>query len=214
VGAVRGQQAPSFVGRLKRVGEAYRFAAACHAGQRRESDDAAFIVHPAEVGALLDGIGSPEHVIVAGVLHDVLEKTAATPEEVRRRFGGQVAGLVLALTEDPTIEPFEARKAALTAQIMAAGPLAGAISAADKVAKVRELRSRLRQARSRGEADPWDAGRKRSHYIASFEALRRQIPGHPLVARLGVELESLDALAPVALPVAGLSVAGPDGGVR
>jgi (p)ppGpp synthase/HD superfamily hydrolase len=188
------------------VGEAYRFAARCHSGQRRESDAAAFIVHPLEVGALLDATGSPEHVIVAGVLHDVLEKTDATPEEIRTHFGARVASLVVALTEDPTLEPFETRKAALTAQIAAEGPSAASISAADKVAKVRELRTRIAQARGRGEADPADGERKLTHYVASLEALENQIPQHPLVRQLRFELETLDALPPGDDPVAGAGV--------
>ncbi|HEX3875144.1 MAG TPA: HD domain-containing protein [Solirubrobacteraceae bacterium] len=204
--ATRRQDAPSFVKRQPRVGEAYRFAARCHSGQRRESDEAAFIVHPLEVGALLDATGSPEHVIVAGVLHDVVEKTDATPEEIRRVFGGRVASLVVALTEDPAIEEFAARKAGLRAQITAEGPAAGAISAADHVAKVRELRSRIAQARGRGDRDPTDAERKLGHYLASLKTLEKQIPEHPLVRQLRFELEMLDALPPGSHPVTGLGL--------
>jgi (p)ppGpp synthase/HD superfamily hydrolase len=197
------EQAPSFVARRPVVGAAYDFASRAHAGQRRESDAAAFIVHPLEVGSLLDATGSPDHVIVAGMLHDVLEKTDATSAEIQREFGSRVASLVLALTEDPTIEPFEARKAALTAQIAAEGPAAGAISAADKVAKVRELRTRIAQARVGGSADPDDGARKLAHYQASLESLERQIPEHPLVRQLRFELETLDALPPGEQPVVG-----------
>jgi (p)ppGpp synthase/HD superfamily hydrolase len=197
------EQAPSFVRRLPAVGKAYRFAARCHSGQHRESDAAAFIVHPLEVGALLDATGSPEDEVVAGVLHDVLEKTAATPEQIRRRFGNRIAGLVVALTEDPSIEPFAARKAALRGQIAAEGPAAGAISAADHVAKVRELRTRIAQARGRGEPDPADGERKLGHYVASLRALESQIPEHPLVHQLRFELETLEALPPGEQPVAG-----------
>lgn len=198
------EQAPSFVKRLPAVGDAFRFASRCHSGQRRESDEAAFIVHPLEVGALLDAAGSPEHVIVAGVLHDVLEKTAATPEEVRAHFGKRIASLVVALTENPAIKRFEARKAALRAQITAEGPAAGAISAADHVAKVRELRSRIAQARGRGEPDPADGERKLGHYVASLATLEEQIPEHSLVRQLRFELEALDALPPAARQVDGL----------
>jgi (p)ppGpp synthase/HD superfamily hydrolase len=198
------EQAPSFVAARPALGAAYDFAARAHAGQRRESDAAAFIVHPLEVGALLEATGSAEHVIVAGMLHDVVEKTDATSAEIQREFGSRVAGLVAALTEDPTIEPFEARKAALTAQIAAEGPAAGAISAADKVAKVRELRTRIAQARAAGAGDPDDGARKLAHYAASLESLERQIPEHPLVGQLRFELETLAALPPGDQPVDGI----------
>lgn len=198
------EQAPSFVMRRPAVRAAYDFAARSHSGQRRESDEASFIVHPLEVGALLDGAGSSDDVIVAGVLHDVLEKTAVTSDELHREFGGRVAGLVVALTEDPSIEPLTARKTALIAQIAAEGPEAASISAADKVAKVRELRTRIAQARSQGAADPSDGEQKLGHYVASLESLERQIPDHPLVRRLRFELETLDGLPPGQQPVIGL----------
>jgi (p)ppGpp synthase/HD superfamily hydrolase len=203
VHATPGEQVPSFVRRVPAVDDAYRFAARCHSGQQRESDAAAFIVHPLEVGALLDAAGSPEDEVVAGVLHDVLEKTDATPEELRRRFGSRVAGLVAALTEDPSIEPFAARKAALRRQIADEGPAAGAIAAADHVAKVRELRARIAQARARGDADPADGEPKLAHYVASLRELESQIPAHPLVHQLRFELETLEALPPGERPVAG-----------
>ena len=66
---------------------ALRFARARHAGQRREIDHAPFIDHPIEVAWLLRRDGQPDEVIAAGLLHDVLEKTATTSAELRRRFG-------------------------------------------------------------------------------------------------------------------------------
>jgi HD domain len=57
---------------------ALRFASARHAGQYREIDHAPFIAHPIEVGSLLRRDGQPDETIAAGLLHDVLEKTATT----------------------------------------------------------------------------------------------------------------------------------------
>jgi (p)ppGpp synthase/HD superfamily hydrolase len=88
-------------------------------------------------------------VVAAGVLHDVLEKTAVTTRELDARFGAAVAGLVRAVTEDKRIEGYEARKGALRQQVAAAGPEALMLFAADKVSKVRELRSALRTASRR-----------------------------------------------------------------
>jgi len=196
------EQAPSFVRSRPAVGAAYDFAARSHSGQRRESDAASFIVHPLEVGALLDATGSPEDVIVAGVLHDVLEKTAVTPEEIRDQFGSRIANLVIALTEDPSIEPFAARKAALTAQIAADGPAAAAIS------WQYALLASMRAAAAVGPktAKPGDGEQKLGHYVASLESLESQIPDHPLVRQLRFELETLDALPPGRRPVSGVEL--------
>ena len=53
-------------------------------GQRRSSDGGPFIAHPLEVACLLYDAGAPDHVIAAGVLNDVLEKTDADAEDLRR----------------------------------------------------------------------------------------------------------------------------------
>jgi (p)ppGpp synthase/HD superfamily hydrolase len=116
------------------------FASAMHAGQRRRVDEAPFIEHPLEVAALLYNAGEPDHVVAAGALHDVLEKTEATPSELTCRFGPAVTELVVAVSENPGIPGFHARKAALRNAAAAGGDAALVVFAADKVSKVRELR--------------------------------------------------------------------------
>jgi (p)ppGpp synthase/HD superfamily hydrolase len=69
------------------IRSAMKFAARCHATQRRESDDAPFIEHPVEVGRLLRDAGCPDVVIAAGLLHDVLENTHTSVAEFTACFG-------------------------------------------------------------------------------------------------------------------------------
>jgi (p)ppGpp synthase/HD superfamily hydrolase len=76
----------------------------------------------------------------AGLLHDTIEKTSTEAADLRRRFGVHVASLVVALSEDPAISGYSARKAALRDQVGAAGDEALMVFAADKVSKARELR--------------------------------------------------------------------------
>ena len=61
---------------------AFGFASSRHAGQYREIDGAPFIAHPLEVGRLLHRDCQPDHVVAAGLLHDVLEKTKTSPREL------------------------------------------------------------------------------------------------------------------------------------
>src|ERR1700753_3328638 len=86
------------------------------AGQRRTADGAPFVLHPIEVATLLADAGAPDHVVAAGVLHDTIEKTSTQPEDLRERFGVRIAALVIALSEDPAISGYGARKAALREQ--------------------------------------------------------------------------------------------------
>ena len=168
---------------------ALAFADERHAGQRREADGAPYVAHPLEVASLLDEAGCSDEVVVAGVLHDVLEDSDTKAAELEERFGKPVARLVRSLTEDESIADDADRKAALRRQVAAAGEPAAVIFAADKLSKARELRHLA----SRGEL-PSGARLKIEHYAESREMLAAIIPGHPLVEDLRRELEAIAAL--------------------
>jgi (p)ppGpp synthase/HD superfamily hydrolase len=181
--------APEFTRDLPRTRDALEFAAERHADQRRDVDDAPFVMHPLEVARLLHDAGYPDHVVAAGVLHDVIEDTDTSPRDLAERFGPEVARVVAAVTEDPSITDRGERKAALRAQVADAGPDAAAVFAADKVSKAREMRERA----SRGRLDP-DRDRPRiEHYEESLEMLVELLPGRELVERLRKELEAVQA---------------------
>ena len=177
---------PPFLESLPQSARALAYAEREHAGQLRAVDRAPFIVHPVEVAQLLHHAGAPDYLVAAGVLHDTVEKTDATVDELRERFGARVAALVEAVTEDPRIVDFSERKAALRAQVAAAGPDAMRLFVADKISKVRELRLELFAHRfARGTY----AGHL-SHYRASLALAERQLPDEPLVAQLRAQLET------------------------
>ena len=186
---------PSFVDELPLTRRALDYAALRHGDQRRDSDHAAFILHPLEVAQLLRNRGYPDHVVAAAVLHDVIENTAATVAELERRFGGEVAGLVAAVTE-PADGSYGERKERLREAISHAGPEAAAVYAADKVTRVRELRLSL--ARDWSVAAQPGTAAKLDHYWASLALLEQQLAGNPLVAQLRFELETLALLPPAA----------------
>lgn len=111
------------------------------------------VQHPLAVAALLAEDGYGPAVAIAGLLHDVLEDTETAPAIIQSRFGEEIARLVRAVTQDPTIHKYRNRKRALRQQILDAGPEAVAISLADKTAKLR-----VRQIRaSSPQADPLPA---------------------------------------------------------
>jgi (p)ppGpp synthase/HD superfamily hydrolase len=186
---------PTFMEGLPQARAALAYAQELHRGQRREADEAPFILHPLEVAALLHNSGHREAVVAAGILHDTIEDADASRETIDQRFGSDIAGLVAAMTEDASIGEFSERKAALRGQIAAAGPDATSIYAADKVAKVRELRARLTARPDLLEAQPRDRERL-EHYRQSLVTLEQITPDHPLVRQLRFELEALGALPP------------------
>jgi (p)ppGpp synthase/HD superfamily hydrolase len=200
--AAKGVRRPSYLDGLPSASAAFEFTAERHAGQLREADAAPFLLHPLEVGALLHVFGYPEHVVAAGLLHDIVESSDTTAVELRMRFGPVIAGLVEAVSENPALEDPVERKARLRGQVAAAGAEAGAVFAADKLAKVREIR--IRAAGDPGFARDAALRRKLDHYTASRGMLERQLGDHPLVKALTFELEALQLLPPSAPPFTGL----------
>jgi (p)ppGpp synthase/HD superfamily hydrolase len=187
---------PSFVAELPLARMALRWASVAHGEQLRDSDRARFIIHPLEVASLLHNAGAGDAVIAAGILHDTVEDTELSRREIERAFGAAVASMVVALTEDPQIERYDQRKAALREQVRAADAEAAAVYAADKVAKVRELRTAL-TCRPPGAEEFDDASKaKLAHYRRSAEMLEQVMPEHALVRQLRFELEMLQMLPP------------------
>ncbi len=79
--------------KLSNVEAAVRFGAEAHKDQIRKNGEA-YISHPVAVAQILGGMRMDSRTIVAAILHDVVEDTPVTLEEVRSRFGGDVAHLV------------------------------------------------------------------------------------------------------------------------
>jgi hypothetical protein len=184
---------PSFVDALPTTKAALEFAASRHAGQRRDVDNAPFILHPLEVAHLLQGRDYPDHVIAAGVLHDVLEDTDVQREELEDRFGPDVAQLVAAVSEPPGDGTYAQRKARLREVVAGASSDAAAVFAADKVAKAREFRLGIV---GRGGSVEAVDGDKLDHYWACLALLERKLGPQPLVRQLRFELEALALLPP------------------
>ena len=92
--------------------EADRFAHERHLGQtRKDARGTAYIEHPRAVVRVLRDIGCihDENVLIAGLLHDVIEDTATTPKELRARFGVKISQIVLEVSDDKRL-PKVARK--------------------------------------------------------------------------------------------------------
>ena len=79
--------------RIPLIEEAYRFAESCHADQRRESGEP-YIVHPLDAALTIADLQLDAVAIAGALLHDVQEDCGVPNEEVKRRFGPEVAKLV------------------------------------------------------------------------------------------------------------------------
>ena len=120
--------------------EALRLAAGAHHGQVRKGTDLPYITHPMHVSAILMRHGFSTGLVIAGLLHDVVEDQGVELGDIERRFGAQVAEIVAALSERKMdgggdrpgeTRPWHVRKEEAVEQIRRGSLEAAAVKAAD-----------------------------------------------------------------------------------
>lgn len=84
---------------LNRIDFAIEFAAYAHRNQLRKGTEIPYISHPFGVGMILLEAKCNEEVIIAGLLHDTLEDTETTEDDIHSRFGSEVLRLVQGASE-------------------------------------------------------------------------------------------------------------------
>ena len=95
---------------MEKIFKAIAFAQKAHQGQYRKGTKLPYIVHPLGVMEILSRYQASEDVMIAGILHDTLEDTSTTAEEIEKRFGKRIKELVIAATEPEHDAPWEQRK--------------------------------------------------------------------------------------------------------
>jgi guanosine-3',5'-bis(diphosphate) 3'-pyrophosphohydrolase len=180
-------------GRSPLVRAALEKARQAHEGQvRNGSGGMPYVEHPVRVAALLDEQGYDQEALAAALLHDVIEDSDMTLDEVRELFGDTVAGYVGALTDDESIESYRERKAEHRERVAAADGDAKAIYGADKLTNASTLRGAYER-----EGDPVreefkvPLEEKLEIWEADRDLLRETAPDLPFLERLDEELSAL-----------------------
>ena len=130
------------------VEEAMIYAAKMHGGQMRKGSHLPYIIHPMETAAIVATMTTSQEVIAAAMLHDILEDTSATAEEVESLFGPEVCHLVSSESEDkrpnlPKAETWLIRKEETLARLKDESESAMMIALADKLSNLRSLQRDL-----------------------------------------------------------------------
>lgn len=119
--------------------DAYHFASCAHRFQRRKNNGSTYMVHLTEVAQLLKDSGVTDvDIIIAGILHDVLEDTPVTIEMVKDKFGDNVARYVLEVSDDKSL-PKGLRKKKQVEKLKTASYGAKMIKMADKYSNLSDL---------------------------------------------------------------------------
>ncbi len=115
------------------VNRAIEVAAKAHRNQVRKGTDIPYIAHPYAVGLMLARSGCSDEVVAAGILHDTIEDTELTEQDLRREFGEEVASIVVGCSEPDRSHSWEERKEHTLAYMPTAPWEVRAVSCADKL---------------------------------------------------------------------------------
>jgi hypothetical protein len=179
-----------------RFDEALAFAVRAHNSvqQERKGTDFPYVAHPIRVAEILDRFELDDDVIVAGFLHDTIEDTGVTAEEIGLEFGSPVAELVVAASEADKSLPWKERKQHTLDQLKRetrANVLA--LVAADKLDNIRSLSDTLRHLGSEKTWKLFNAEQKQQHwyYRSVVEILLSHDPNSRLFRTLDFEAQTL-----------------------
>jgi guanosine-3',5'-bis(diphosphate) 3'-pyrophosphohydrolase len=155
---------------IPKIFAALKFAAEKHKGQHRKGKDAApYINHPIEVAEILARVGgiSDTDILVAAILHDTLEDTHTTADELRTIFGDNVMSMVKECTDDKELPKTERKRLQIE-------------HAKDKSAAARQIKiaDKISNMASMGSAPPVGWPHERIlQYIAWSEKVVQELSG-------------------------------------
>lgn len=123
---------------------AARYAIEAHAGTERRGKGFPYILHPMEAAAIVATITPDPEILAAAILHDVIEDTDRTVEDLRREFGDRIAEMVAAESDDPMAHLSEeaswhARKQAAIDRLARAPHDSKIVALGDKLSNMRAI---------------------------------------------------------------------------
>lgn len=160
------------------IADALAFAAHKHRDQRRKDREASpYINHPIALMRVLSieaGIRDPE-VLAAALLHDTVEDTETTPEELEARFGAELRSLIMEVTDDKSLPQAE-RKRLQVVHAATASEGARLVKLTDKICNLRDV----------ADSPPlgWDLARRRAYFDWAAEVIDQLRGTHAVLEAL------------------------------
>jgi GTP diphosphokinase / guanosine-3',5'-bis(diphosphate) 3'-diphosphatase len=168
---------------------ALAFAAHKHRNQRRKDADASpYINHPIALANTLcdEAQVTDVEVLCAAILHDTVEDTETTPGELAQEFGGRIAGVVLEVTDDTTLEKAERKRL----QVERAAHIthqAKLVKLADKICNLRDVAD--------NPPATWSLSRRQEYFEWAKQVVDGMRGAHPVLERIFDEAYSRKPLA-------------------
>ena len=172
--------------------QAKQFAISAHRGQVRKSEkEKPMILHPLNVGKILEEFGYDEAIIVAAYLHDVVEDTKYSIEEIESIFGSEVARLVKTASELDKTLPWEERKKEAIEKTRDLELREKLVICADKIDNLEDLKWKFQRTGQR-DFSTFRAGEEQQkwYYTEMYESLvHGQDENWPIFKRLKDDVE-------------------------
>jgi (p)ppGpp synthase/HD superfamily hydrolase len=127
------------------IDKALQIASMAHEGQYRKNTKIPYIAHPVAVGMILQKSGYRDEMVAAGILHDTVEDTDITMEDIEREFGNEVARIVEGCSEPDKSLSWEERKEHTIEFLRTASEEIRVVACADKLHNVRSIREDVEQ---------------------------------------------------------------------
>ena len=176
--------------------KAVRIATSAHQGQKRKEADIPYISHPMMVALKLMRHDFPDEVIAAALVHDVLEDTEFSRDELYKQLGDKVFAIVLAVTNDDTLS-WEDKKMKYVETVKNGPDGTKAVAIADKIHNAESL---LMAYEAQGPVvwKNFNKGKAKKMWFehAVYDMLK-DTWDHPLLAEYAALIERMDALSDV-----------------
>jgi guanosine-3',5'-bis(diphosphate) 3'-pyrophosphohydrolase len=163
---------------LKQILSALAFAAHKHRDCRRKNAEASpYINHPISLANILcnEGHIADVNVICGALLHDTVEDTDATEEELRNEFGDAITDIVMDVTDDKSLLKHE-RKEQQVAHASHIRPEAKLVKLADKISNLRDV--------AHDPPPDWDLQRRRQYFDWAKRVIDQLRGVHPELERI------------------------------
>lgn len=176
--------------------KALEFAIKAHGNQLRKAEtEKPAIVHIIDVGNILESYGFDDNVVASGYLHDILEDTEITKEDILREFGSDIYSLVIGASEEDRSLSWEERKLGTINRIKNLDFRHKAVVLADKISNTEDLIN-LFGRQGKKDFSSFNRGKDKKiwYWTEAYKSLaNNQDESHPLFKRLKHNLDTISS---------------------
>ncbi len=172
--------------------KAVKFSVLAHQGQLRKGKSIAYVSHPLTVGIILARMGCSEELVIAGILHDVIEDTDYEKEDIEREFGKKVADLVSGVSEGNKKDSWTERKNKTLEKLKNSSEEVVKLKAADLLANMTDLCDDLKSEGGRAfTIFSVDSSKKIAGFQKLIQVIKMRLNQDPIIEKLEERLNQI-----------------------